>query len=369
LNTFDRHLLREWLQILGLVLLAFIGLLLVQVMYDDFRRLRDLGARGLDLWMYFFVTMPSFLALALPVALLVSLLLTLGQLHRANELTAMRTAGVGFLRLTRPIWFIGVLCCGLMWWLNASVVPWSVEESRSLDESFEFRSQSELPPDRIGAKSSVAFDNHAARRVWFINRYSTFTHKAYGATVSVLDRSRRETRRLTAAEAWRDETRGGWVFKDGREFEFDVDTGEVLRPRPFSEKYEPDFNEDPSLMLLIDRRPIDLSFFELRRIRDYFESDGNPKAVPYAVRYFGLLADTLSPLIVIAIAIPFAISGVRVNPAVGVSKAIGLFCLYYVLTNLASSLATKELVEPEIAAWLPNAGMAVLAAWFFAKLR
>src|ERR1043166_7834087 len=51
-NTFDRHLLREWLQILGLVLAATCGLLLVQVLYDDFRQLRDLGARGSALWLY-----------------------------------------------------------------------------------------------------------------------------------------------------------------------------------------------------------------------------------------------------------------------------------------------------------------------------
>ncbi len=41
-NTFDRHLLREWLQILGLVLAATCGLLLLQVLYDDFRGLREL---------------------------------------------------------------------------------------------------------------------------------------------------------------------------------------------------------------------------------------------------------------------------------------------------------------------------------------
>jgi lipopolysaccharide export system permease protein len=368
-NTFDRHLLREWLQILGLVLLATLGLLLVQVMYDKFHDLRDYGARGLDIWMYILVTMPSFFALVLPLALLVSLLFTLGQLNRANEFTAMRAAGVGFLRLTRPVWLVGLLCCGLTWWLNSTVVPWSVEASRALDENFQFRSQAKLPPDRIGAVTSVAFDNRAANRMWFINRYSRLTHQAYGATVSVLDRSRRELRRLTAAEAGRDEVRGGWVFKDGRELEFDVETGELIHSRPFGEKYEPDFNEDPGLMLLIDRRAIDLSFFELRRIRDYFEADHNPKAVDYAVRYFGLLADTFIPLIVIAIAIPFAITGVRVNPAVGVSKSIGLFFLYYVLMNLAASLATKQLLPPDIAAWLPNAGMALLAGWFLARLR
>jgi lipopolysaccharide export system permease protein len=167
----------------------------------------------------------------------------------------------------------------------------------------------------------------------------------------------------------RDETRGGWVFRDGREFDFDPETGDVVHPRPFREKYYAEFHEDPSLMLLIDRRAIDLSFFELQRIRAYYEADNNPKGVPYAVRYFGLLADTISPLIVIAIAIPFAISGVRVNPAVGASKSIGLFALQYILTVLAASVATKQLLPPDVAAWLPNAGMAALAAWFLIRLR
>jgi lipopolysaccharide export system permease protein len=72
---------------------------------------------------------------------------------------------------------------------------------------------------------------------------------------------------------------------------------------------------------------------------------------------------------VIAIAIPFAVSGVRVNPAVGVSKSLGLFILYYILATVASALATKQWIEPEMAAWLPNAGMALLAVWFFIRLR
>jgi lipopolysaccharide export system permease protein len=151
-NTFDRHLLREWLQILGLVLVATCGLLLVQVMYDDFRALREGGARGLEQWRYFFVTMPSFLTVVLPLALLVSLIFTLGKLHRANELIAMRVAGVGFGRMMAPVWVVGIFACGLSWWLNATVVPWSVEESRSLKEGLEYRRQAKtLPPDRIGA--------------------------------------------------------------------------------------------------------------------------------------------------------------------------------------------------------------------------
>jgi lipopolysaccharide export system permease protein len=370
LNTFDRHLLREWFAILGLVLGATIGLMLVQVMYDDFRSLRELGARGLDMVMYFLVTMPSFLAVVLPLALLLSLLFVLGKLHRANEFTALRAAGVSLFRITAPVWLVGVLACGLSWWLNSTVVPWSVEASRELRDSLDFRKQaSTRAADRIGVLESVAFDNQRSGRMWFFNRYSQFLRRGYGVTVSELDTRRREVTRLVAAEASFGEQGEGWIFKDGRAMSFNPETGELLGAVPFTTEVRSQYREDPKLMLLIDRRPVDLSFSELRRLIDYLEYENSLKATPYLVRYFSLIAGTLGPLIVIAIAIPFAVSGVRVNPAVGVSKSFGLFFLYYILANIASSLATKQLIDPLLAAWLPNLGMSALAVWLFAKLR
>lgn len=370
MNTFDRHLLREWLEILFLVLLLTCGLLLVQVMYDDFRDLREAGARGPDLFRYILVAIPGFLAVTLPIVLLCSTLFVLGKLHKSNELTAMRAAGVGFGRLMAPIWLVGVLCCAISWWLNASVVPWSVEETRLMKEGFQFRKQAKsVPEDRIGAVYSVGFDNPDGGRMWFFDRYSKFTNRAYGVSVTEMDVRRRETNRVVAAQAWYDVGRHGWMFENGREMGFDPDTGVNTSSVPFSERFVPRFQEDPQLMLLIDRRPIDLSFTELRRLTDYYTRENNPKGVPYAVRYYSLIADILGPLIVIAIAIPFAVSGVRVNPAVGVSKSIGLFFLYYVLNNLAMSLATKQLIDAALAAWLPDIGMACLAVVLFFRLR
>jgi lipopolysaccharide export system permease protein len=252
-------------------------------------------------------------------------------------------------------------------------VPWSVEESRALKEEIEFRHQSStraLPADRVGAVYSVAFDNPLEHRMWFFNRYSKAMNRGYGASVSVLDAQRREVSRITAAEAWLDRARNGWVFKDGRELTFAPETGELIGSRRFEgEQFEPKYREEPSLMLLIDRKPTHLSLWELRELVSYLQVEKSPKLALYAVRYYGLIADVIGPLIVIAIAIPFAVSGVRVNPAVGVSKSIGLFFLYYVLTSFATSLASKDYVTPVVAAWLPHAGMAALAAWLFARLR
>lgn len=376
-NTFDRHLLREWLQILGLVLAATCGLLLLQVLYDDFRGLRELGAKGAVFWTYVGVTLPSFLTVVLPLALLVSVLYVLGKFHRANEITAMRAAGMGFARLTAPIWFVGVLCCGLAWWLNTTVVPWSVERSREIRDELQILKESaSLPPDRVGAVYSVAFDNRLARRMWFFNRYSRYTSggqyplgRGFGVSVSELDPRRREISRLVAAEGWFDPARRGWEFRSGRDLTFNPETGELIGSVPFAEKSMPRYREDPELMLLIDRKPSHLSIHELRELITHLETEGSPKVIGYAVRYHALIAAALGPLIVIAIAIPFSVTGVRVNPAVGVSKSIGLFFLYYLLMNLGTTLATKRLIDPVTAAWLPNGGMALLAGWLFARMR
>jgi lipopolysaccharide export system permease protein len=370
-NTFDRHLLREWLQILGLVLAAMCGLLLVQVLYEDFRQLRDLGARGTVLWRYLLVAMPSFLTIVLPLALLVSLLYVLGKMHRANELTAMRAAGVSFTRMTAPIWVVGLMACAASWWLNTTLVPWSVEESRLMKDELQFRAESAkaLPRDHIGAVYSVAFDNPENRRMWFFNRYSKALERGFGVSVSELDAVRRETRRLTAAEAWFDPKRKGWVFRNGRELTFAPESGEHIGSKPFEEIFADHYREDPDLMLLVDAKPSHLSLPELRRLLNQLELERSPKAPKYAVRYSGVMAETITPLIVIALAIPFSITGVRVNAAVGVSKSIGLFFLYYIFTNFSISLATREIVDPLVAALLPHAAMSLLALWLFVRVR
>lgn len=370
LNLFDRYLLGEWLKMLGLLLGATLGLLLMISFYDNLRDLIQLGVGFGDIMFYYATLMPSYLSVVLRISMLLSLLFVLGKLHRNNELTAVRSAGLNIFATTRSLWLAGVVLCGVTLLLNAKVVPWSVETSRSLLESFEFNAEAKQSGGvRLGLVSSVAFDNQPQGRMWFINRYSRVTQKAFGVTVSELDPQRREKTRIMAREGAFDPVHHSWTFRDGREIWFDPEQGEIMRTVSFTEKTVPHFGEDPGLMMLIDRHPGDLSFYELRRITEHFSSEHNPKLASYEVRYYSLLVDTLGPLIIIAIAIPFAVSGVRVSPAVGVSKSIGLFVLYYLLIGLRTVLGNSGSLEPLWAALMPVLAMIGLAAWFFGRMR
>ena len=370
LNLIDRYVLREWLKTFAFSLCAMLGLLLMQAMYDDFSGLLEKGASGLEVISYFAVKVPGYLAIILPAVMLASLLYALGQLHRNNETVAMRAAGVGIFRITRSIWGVSVLMCGFVWAINATLVPLSVEGAQSILEDIDFRHQAKTTAsDQVGLSRVVTFDNQRQGRMWFINRYSGYQNRAFGVTVSELDSKHREKNRIRAREARFDAAGHGWTFYDGRETWFDPQTGELMRTATFSEKSMPHFTEDPDLMLVFDQKPVDLSFFKLRRIIDYFIVEENPKVTIYAVRYYGLLADTLAPLIVLLIAIPFAMTGVRVNPAVGVSKSIGLFLLYFVLLKLAETLGTRGVLEPQLAAMVPSVVMIGVGGFFYLRMR
>jgi len=347
-----------------------LGLLLMQAMYDDFSGLLENGASGTEVMIYFAVKIPGYIAIILPAVMLASLLYALGQLHRNNETVAMRAAGIGIFRITRSIWGASILMCGLVWAVNASVVPWSVERSQAILEYIEYRHQAKTTTsDQIGLSRVVTFDNQREGRMWLINRYNGFQKRAYGVSVSELDGQHREKNRIRAREALFEVKGHGWTFYDGRETWFDPVTGELMRTTTFSEKTMPHFTEDPELMQVFDQKPVDLSFFKLKKIIDYFIVEDNPKVTIYAVRYYGLLADTLAPLIVLLIAIPFAMTGVRVNPAVGVSKSIGLFLLYFVLLKLAETLGTRGVMEPQMAALVPSVVMIGLGGFFYLRMR
>ncbi|HVZ66361.1 MAG TPA: LptF/LptG family permease [Lacunisphaera sp.] len=370
MNLLDRYLLREWLKMLALLLAATTGVLLLSALYDNFRDLIQLGVGAGDILLYYTTLMPSFLSIVLPISMLLSLLFVLSKLHRNNELTAIRAAGLNIFATTRALWLAGVVLCGVSLVLNARVVPWSVETTRSLWQGFQYRAESKnIPPAKLGLVSSVAFDNRRANRMWFINRYSRYTETAFGVSVSTLDARRREIFRIMAREGRYDAIRHGWEFTDGREMWFDPLDGEITRTAGFAAKTMPEYAEDPSLMLLIDRKPNELSFNELKRITDYFSTEDTPKFLRYEVRYYGLLFDTLGPLIIIAIAVPFAASGVRVSPAVGVSKSIGLFFVYFILNGIATPLGGNGFLEPVWAAVMPDLAMIGLAAWFFGRMR
>jgi lipopolysaccharide export system permease protein len=249
-------------------------------------------------------------------------------------------------------------------------VPKAVEQSRTFLDNLEFAAEEEERDAReVGLIYNLGFDNRKDGRLWFMNRFSERAWLGLGVNVHTRDATGQEMSRISAREAYYDDTLGHWVFIDGRELLLDPETGDPLRALPFEQKKFENFDEDPALMLALHKEPKELSLNELRRIIDTVPPEENPAVRAYLVRFYSLLAAPFSCLVVVGIAVPFAVSGVRTNPMIGVSKAMGFFAFFYVLISVASIVGERQLVPAMLAAWIPNLVMLLMSVRLFVKAR
>lgn len=354
IRLLDRYLFVEWLKTFFLAVAATLGVLLLEDIQDDLQDFFNWGASTEEILRYYLYLIPVFLPTIIPVSLLISSRFMLGNLHRNNEITAMRASGMSVFKMTRSLWFAGILLSGLMFYLNAELVPRSVENTRTMRENLRMQHEAtRIDAKDVGIVPQLGFDNRAQGRLWFMNRFSEYTNDGFGVTVYQRDEAGRESSRVMAREAYYDDITGHWVFIEGREFTFDASTGEPIRSITFDEKAFSNYTESPVIMKSLSKETEDLSLYELGELLAAIRPEDNPKMRNYAVRYQSILASPFSCLVVIGIVIPFAVSGVRTNPLVGVAKTGVLFLVYFGVASIFRIMGDKGTIPVEVAAWAP----------------
>ena len=385
---------------LGLVLLADMGDNLPDFMLSKSR----LG----DVLLYYVNFLAFNLPGVLPLSFLLSLLISLGRLHKNLEITAMRAAGVSLFRITRPLLLAAT---GLALLLSGLVTTWGPEANDRMKlflDSVEVRKALVASGSKTVADANVEESfplsalvhvDRQTGQIWFVDRLNVATRKARGVTVHFLDESGREKARLVAGQG--EYREGKWIVREGRLLKF-ADGGEnVWFSRVFSQpsvdaekaRFElklalPSqktplldalaFNEEVLALagqmsvtpekLRSDygaKRMSDLSFTQIRQSLPLLEADKNPKLAAYETRYHQLLSSPLLCLLLLGIAAPLSCTGVRVNPMLGTGKAVGWFALHFVVSGLFSTLGENKILPPLVAAWLPLGllGGVVLILW------
>lgn len=366
--SIDRYLIIEWAKAFFLIIGAVLGILLLQDMYDTLPDLLRSGASAKSVLIYFTLSFPGYLPAVLPISFLVSILFSIGNLHRNNEIIALRSTGISLLRISSPIWAVGLLLTALLFYLTAAVIPKTVRQARVFLENVEYTAE-ELRQDarEVGLHYNLGFDNRSEDRLWFMNRFSARAWLGMGVNVHVRTDDGKELLRISAEEAYFDEALGYWIFLRGRELEMDPISGDELRLFAFEQKGFPEFREDPAIMLAMHKKPNELSLTELRQIINTVPPEENPAVNAYLTHYYALLSAPLSCFFVVGIALPFSVRGVRVNPMVSVSKCLVYFVAFYLLTSLSNILGGRDVLSPLFAAALPNLIMLAVSIWLFRK--
>jgi len=107
--------------LLTFAVVEFIFLTQVLLKYLDDIVGKDLGI-AVILKLLFFLSV-TIVPISLPLAVLLSSLMTYGNLGEHHELTAIKASGIALTRILRPVWLVSLVLAGIAFWFNNSIVP------------------------------------------------------------------------------------------------------------------------------------------------------------------------------------------------------------------------------------------------------
>lgn len=132
MKKLDKLILRAFAGpfLLTFAVVQFIFLTQYMLKYMDDLVGKDLGIGVIAQLLFYFAILLA--PISLPLAVLLSSLMTFGTLGEHHELTAIKTAGISLTRILRPVLIFSVLLAGGAFWFNNTIVPLANLEAYSL---------------------------------------------------------------------------------------------------------------------------------------------------------------------------------------------------------------------------------------------
>jgi lipopolysaccharide export system permease protein len=354
----DRYLVRQFLTFVAIGLVVAGALFIVVDLLQTLDRYLRVKPPFLYVVEHFAYALPVALYQGLPIVMLVATIFLFLTLTRWHELTALKAAGISLYRASAPILLCGVAVAAGAGLFQEFVLPVLNERGEEVDR---VKIKGQLPKHlqsrtRLWLRSSDT-------RFYRVELLSPATSDLYGVTVLEIDPDFRLVNRLDARQAhW---TPSGWELTDGAFREVGRD-GRVTT-LPF-DRTALELEETIRDFTDIQKPPSAMSFRELREYVARLEAAGF-QVKKYLVEMYSKLSEPLKNLIMVLVAIPFALQSPRGGRLYGIALAIGIMAAYMVVDYSARAFARADLLPPLLAAWTANVIFLGLGTSLFLRAR
>lgn len=339
-----RYVVREFLKVFSLSLSSLIFIYVVVLFFQKMNIFIKYEAPFYLIFEYIPYKIPEVtFQWTLPYAVLLATLLTLGNLSRHSEITAMKAGGVSLYRITSPLLFMALLISLCSFLGNEYLVPYANQRTQYL---LDVKVRKEKPTGFFKDYKIWYRSNH---RIFNIRLLDPEKKVLKGLTIYEFDNDFRCIQRIEAAEAkW---INGKWRFYDGVTRNFEEKTS--LRVLPFKE-LEFSMQENWESFEKIERDSSKMSYTELRTYIQKIRLAGYD-ATRYLVDLYSKHSYPLLNLIMVLIGIPFALKTGRsggVAMSIGISVMIGF--AYGVTFYVFLSFGKSGILAPFLASWIPT---------------
>jgi LPS export ABC transporter permease LptG/LPS export ABC transporter permease LptF len=351
----DRYISRLYVRIVGLSFLALLGLFYIATVIDRSDKLfKGQASTGMLMELLAYRT-PQFVYYVIPIAALLSVLVTFGVLSRTSELTVMKACGISLYRAALPIVLLSLVGSIVLFGLEQEIMARSNRQAEVLDSVIRGRPVKTFSP---------------LNRRWIVGRDGSIYHYGYfdpdanaltALTVYTPDAARWRLARQTYAA--RAEYRGEWIGLKGwtQEYSARVPTWDWFAQRPLPlEPPEYFETEEPIADLM--------TVGQLRRFIDDLSASGF-NVVPLAVELQRKLAFPFVTFVMTLLAVPFGVTTGRRGTLYGIGLGIVIALSYWFLVSVFVAIGKAGLLSPMLAGWTPNIIVVAGATYMFLTAR
>ena len=117
------YMSREFLKLMGLFLVSFVGLYTLFDFIEKVDNFQEAGVASATMLSFFVLQIPELVVLLVPVAILMSTVITLGMMAKRNEIVAIKSGGVSIFRFTLPILLMAAVFSLGSALINETIIP------------------------------------------------------------------------------------------------------------------------------------------------------------------------------------------------------------------------------------------------------
>ena len=352
MRILHRYVLSQLLKNLALTLSIFTLLFIV---LDFFERIDNIMAEGASFILalqYFMLKIPLTISLMLPVAMLITTVLTFGLLAKNSELIAMRSSGLKLISIAQPALILGILVSLVNLLLSETIVPYAQRRSHEI-YNIDIRKK-----DKRGGYSQEDFWWREKEKFYSIDTFDSRSNKIYNMSMFEISPEFKVARRTEAGSAqWLDPLLG-WSMSNVRQYDFEDSTENAWRDTQLKLK------TFSALPLPIKQQPedfydtkTDTQSMNYRQLRRFIREQGKNgiKVSGYLADLYSKFSFPFSCFIVVLAALPFSLKSARSGSlAVGFIASLAIGFSYYAVHSFSIALGRSELWPPILAAWMAN---------------
>lgn len=360
LSILDWYVLEQALQVWVLAVSTLLILFYIASFIDLSDHLFTGRTSALMIVRYLWFATPQFIYYAVPLAVLIGALVTIGALTKNSELIVMKACGISLYRAAAPLLLLAVIGSLVLLGLEERVLAASNRRAVAVNDAIRGR----LPATTALSRRWIAANNGNIYQYFYFdskrNQLNGLSIYEFGEDRSTL------SRRTYVSRA---------TFKGDREAKGQVtwEGGQGWQREFVPQRFEP-FSSKPIVMegpgYFGSERP-DAEQMSYTQLREHVEAlqAGGFDVVPYLVALHRKLAFPFVTLIMALIAIPFAVTTGKRGAMYGIGAGIVLAILYWTAISVFGAVGAGGLMAPALAAWAPNIMFGCAALYLILTVR